>query len=261
MDADIAARRLATYDTEAEEEARWWIEELTGEELQHAEFVKNLKDGVLLCKLANAIKPGTIRKINENTKLAFKLMDNITNFVRACKALGVPEHDVFDTIDLWEEKDVGLVVQTIHALGRTIQVTVPEYNGPILGPKLAQKNERAFTEDQRRAAAAAAALTGITAGSRGMERLGVSKVGSVTFGADHAGIGDSSVLSKFALGSQEYMERSGVDTSRDVMFGIRHAGLGDTTSVSSIMRGSHGIMQRSEVDKSHNITHGADQNR
>jgi hypothetical protein len=42
--------------------------------------------------------------------------------LRACRALGVLEHDLFETVDLFEEKSMNTVVLCIFALGRTIQV-------------------------------------------------------------------------------------------------------------------------------------------
>jgi hypothetical protein len=43
-------------------------------------------------------------------------------YCRACRAIGVSEHDLFETVDLYEEKDLNVVVQCIFALGRTVQV-------------------------------------------------------------------------------------------------------------------------------------------
>ena len=73
-------------------------------------------------------------------------MDNIAAFSAACKKLGVPEHDCFDTIDRFEGKDIVAVVQTIHALGRTVQLTREDL--PKLGPRLATRNKRDFSDEQ-----------------------------------------------------------------------------------------------------------------
>jgi hypothetical protein len=54
-------------------------------------------------------------------------MENISNFLRACRTLGMAEHDLFETVDLFEAKDLGVVVSCIHALGRKVQAI---YNGP-----------------------------------------------------------------------------------------------------------------------------------
>jgi hypothetical protein len=62
-------------------------------------------------------------------------MENISNFLKASRTLGLAEHDLFETVDLFEAKDLGVVVSCIHALGRTVQNTVPTYAGPKLGAK------------------------------------------------------------------------------------------------------------------------------
>lgn len=36
------------------------------------------------------------------------------------KEYGVPDIDVFQTVDLWEKKDIGQVTTTLYALGRTV---------------------------------------------------------------------------------------------------------------------------------------------
>lgn len=39
------------------------------------------------------------------------------------------------TVDLFEGKDIGLVVRCVFALGSAVQLTCPEYTGPSLGAK------------------------------------------------------------------------------------------------------------------------------
>ncbi|CAN0210507.1 unnamed protein product, partial [Scytosiphon promiscuus] len=94
-------------------QAQGWIEDVTGEPFQ-GDFADGLRDGTRLCKLLNAIKPSSIRRVNpykEGQK--FKQMENISNFIRGCRALGVPEYSLFETVDLYEGKDVGLVVKCL----------------------------------------------------------------------------------------------------------------------------------------------------
>lgn len=40
-------------------------------------------------------------------------MENISNFLKACRAVGVAEHSLFETVDLYESKDLGLVVRCL----------------------------------------------------------------------------------------------------------------------------------------------------
>ncbi|KAG8265603.1 Muscle-specific protein 20 [Homalodisca vitripennis] len=60
---------------------------------------------------------------------------------------GVPDVDMFQTVDLFEKKDIGQVTTTLFALGRTTYKH-PEWKGPWLGPKPAEECKRNFTEQQ-----------------------------------------------------------------------------------------------------------------
>ena len=142
-----AASRKA--DPEAESEVIEWMEAVLGRNLNAGAvgLAECLKDGQVLCELCNKIKPDIIRRIN-NSSMPFKRMENISNFLKACRVLGVPEHDLFETVDLYEEKDMGVVVRCIFALGRTIQTTVPGFKGPTLGKKQSSPSPREFSAEQ-----------------------------------------------------------------------------------------------------------------
>lgn len=49
-------------------------------------------------------------------------MENINNFQKAIKEYGVPDQDVFQTVDLWEKKDISQVTNTLFALGRAVSI-------------------------------------------------------------------------------------------------------------------------------------------
>jgi transgelin len=61
----------------------------------------------------------------------------------ACKQLGVPETDLFMTVDLFEAKNMVQVIQTLHSLGRQSQ-RVPGFPGPYIGVKLADSRVSIF---------------------------------------------------------------------------------------------------------------------
>ena len=56
-----------------------WIAAITGEEKPGSYDAKDiqewLKNGVILCKLINALNPGAVSKVNES-KMAFKMVSN-----------------------------------------------------------------------------------------------------------------------------------------------------------------------------------------
>lgn len=99
------------YSLELEQEAQRWIEEVTEEPFE-GPFMEELQDGRRLCLLMNKIKPGAVRRVN-TSKMPFKQMENVSNFIKAVRETGVKEYSLFETVDLFELKDVGLVVKCL----------------------------------------------------------------------------------------------------------------------------------------------------
>lgn len=74
--------------------------------IQFERCVRLLSPSQILCRLINSLYPsGTepIKKITE-TKMAFKQMEKISQFLQAAEEYGVSRGDIFQTVDLWEGK-------------------------------------------------------------------------------------------------------------------------------------------------------------
>ncbi|XP_024086089.1 muscle-specific protein 20-like [Cimex lectularius] len=137
-------------DPEQELEAQQWIEAITGERFPPGvPYELALRDGIILCKLMNNLLPGSVPKINY-TGGDYKFMDNINQFQKACIRYGVPDVDLFQTVDLFEQKNIAHVTMTIFAIGRTAYKH-PEWKGPWLGPRPSEENKREWSEEQLRA--------------------------------------------------------------------------------------------------------------
>ena len=54
-------------------------------------------------------------------KMAFMHMENVSTYLAGCKALGIPDFESFQTVDLFEDKNMKAVVLNIHSLGRMAQ--------------------------------------------------------------------------------------------------------------------------------------------
>ena len=102
LDAELARKQAEKYDPVAEQMAINWIEAVTKETF-HSSFSATLKDGQVLCRLINSIKPNSVRKI-ETSQMPFKQMENISNFLKASRTVGIAEYELFETVDLYEEK-------------------------------------------------------------------------------------------------------------------------------------------------------------
>lgn len=132
LDRDLKAKQEATYDHDLEAAVTGWVEQITGSTRGDRSFAEWLKSGQVLCELANCIRPGIVKKINES-QMPFKQMENITFFMNAARELGVPESSMFGTPDLYEEKNIGSVVKSLNSLGGAVQTSCPDFAGPKLG--------------------------------------------------------------------------------------------------------------------------------
>lgn len=92
---------------------------MTGEKFSKDNFEDSLRDGVLLCKLMNTLRPGFVQKVNVSGG-DYKMLDNISQFQKAAQAYGVAEVDLFNANDLWEQKNIAVVTQTIFAVARAV---------------------------------------------------------------------------------------------------------------------------------------------
>lgn len=61
LDRDITQRLQEKYDPGMADEAKEWIEMCLGERLPNEDLMDTLKDGTILCRLLNVVKPGSTK--------------------------------------------------------------------------------------------------------------------------------------------------------------------------------------------------------
>ncbi|KAI1718688.1 calponin homology (CH) domain-containing protein [Ditylenchus destructor] len=100
-----------------------WISNLTNEPINTSgepeNFTDVLQDGLVLCKLANTLSPGSVKKVNTSS-MAFKKMENISFFLNFA------------------------VLVCLSALARKSQKA---FGKPGLGPKESEGEKRQFSEE------------------------------------------------------------------------------------------------------------------
>lgn len=153
LTAELELKKQEKYDADEETAALGWIEavlnkpglfdDVTGS----YEVQQVLKDGILLCELINTLQPGSVKRVNHQ-KMPFFKMENIGNYLSACESYGVEKADLFQTVDLFEGRNMSAVINGIHALGRKAH---KKFDGPALGPREATRNVRDFSDDQLKA--------------------------------------------------------------------------------------------------------------
>uniref|UniRef100_A0A8R1HJ83 Calponin-homology (CH) domain-containing protein n=1 Tax=Caenorhabditis japonica TaxID=281687 RepID=A0A8R1HJ83_CAEJA len=137
------------YDKNLAGDILQWVQGITGQSFDtngDAEnFVRVFQDGSLLCNLANALKPGSVKKVNTSA-MAFKKMENISFFLKFAEEF-VQKSELFQTVDLYEGQDPNAVLICLASLARKAE----KFGRDGLGPKEAQGDRREWTDEQLKA--------------------------------------------------------------------------------------------------------------
>ncbi|ELV13882.1 Transgelin [Tupaia chinensis] len=158
MSREVQSKIEKKYDEELEERLIEWIIVQCGPDVGRPDrgrlgFQVWLKNGVILSKLVNSLYPDGCKpvKVPENPpSMVFKQMEQVAQFLKAAEDYGVTKTDMFQTVDLFEGKDMSAVQRTLMALG-SLAVTKNDghYRGdPNWFMKKAQEHKREFTESQ-----------------------------------------------------------------------------------------------------------------
>merc|ERR1711902_342424 len=155
-----------------------WIEEVTKSKLEmgvkdQVDFGTALKDGSVLCQLINAISPGSVKKIN-TMKAPFKQRENIEMYLKASTNYGLKEQDLFQVNDLYENKNLYMIVDNLYNLGGMTQKK--GWTGPTLGVKVASENKRNFDQDVLKAGQSVIGLQ--YGGNKGASQAGMTPYGA-----------------------------------------------------------------------------------
>lgn len=135
LSVQVMAKQANKYNPHEGQLLLEWIKELVGGKINtsgdRSNFHNVLKDGQLLCKLANEIEPDAIARIHRPRKLVwagetplttrFGCMENINSFVDWAKKQGVSVAETFQSDDLFEGRDLYSVCMTLYALGRCLE--------------------------------------------------------------------------------------------------------------------------------------------
>jgi hypothetical protein len=122
LQEDLDFLRMAKYDKQLERQVQEWIEDVSGRSLsaQGDGFAGGLSDGVILCYFMLTLAPGSIPQIQESSQ-PFKQMENIKHFLGALREeFNFAENEVFETMDLREEKNLNQVLQALCTLHRKV---------------------------------------------------------------------------------------------------------------------------------------------
>ena len=152
-------RMGAKYDPAVEAEVRGWLQQLLGEDIGEGptNLEKNLRDGITLCNLMKKVIDGTpseslptacakVDLKSSPSELPFKQMENIEKFLKAAHKYGVPNTSLFQTVELYEARNLPMVLATISHVGTEAQRH--NYQGPTIGSKPTEKHRVKFSYEQ-----------------------------------------------------------------------------------------------------------------
>eukprot|EP00727_Mastigamoeba_balamuthi_P007781 m51a1_g3623 putative leucine rich repeat protein (2312) ;mRNA; f:97992-117214 len=115
-----------------EEAVKAWVSAVVGDAQTFGRgVVSALKSGVVLCRVANALWPGSVARV-QTGNVPWMFAENVASFLAAASAsLGVRKEALFAPADLLEERNPGLVVSALHAVALAAARRA-DYKGPAV---------------------------------------------------------------------------------------------------------------------------------
>jgi len=227
---EIADKLDKKYKADDEAELNDWFQALglgrpagPGKE----NFQEFLKDGQVLCNMANRLSPGSIKKVHNPATIkiaamkSMKEQENISFFLKFCKNYGMQETDMFQTVSLYEGSNLSSVQITLFKLGSLAKTK--NFNGPTIGIKVAQENKREFTAEQMKAGQFIPAKTS-------GNNLGANQSGTTPYGLGRQIIDNTA--SEYKADTQTLGLRSGTNAAQHLVshnYGARRE-IADETS-------------------------------
>ncbi|KAI5185815.1 transgelin [Nematocida homosporus] len=137
-------------DKSSEIEILAWLKEVLSLKIdeKREDLMELLTSGVVLCNVINKFMPKTC--LAKESSIVFKRMENIEMFLKAAKSIGVLDSELFQTVDLVypDKRNPKQVAICIYSLSRNLKKKFPGSKYKVIGPKLAEKQTRTFSEEQ-----------------------------------------------------------------------------------------------------------------
>jgi len=116
IDIELKSKIEGKYDHEAESQVIKFIERFTDPKPENVTFQNWLKNGLPLCRMAQAIRQDLIGNFREDAVKPFQMMENVEAFLKWCTGMGLLAKDLFQTVDLYEGKDMTNVLTSLVVL-------------------------------------------------------------------------------------------------------------------------------------------------
>jgi len=111
-----------------QEEVQAWVESVLGEAFEVDHFFASLKDGQVLCRLLNALRPESVPVIRTKETQAMDFLrsyENVVCFIKGCKAFGLADEQIFLWNDVIKAENLRKVVSTLLKLKAKVMETDP----------------------------------------------------------------------------------------------------------------------------------------
>jgi len=155
LSRELQMKNQARFNLHESIEVLDWIQACTGIKFEvepyrmtnEGDVADALRTGVQLCVLAERIMGrGSVQYI-KNPKMPFHMMENISKFLEAIKHYGVPEISCFQTVDLYERKQLYKVIECLRAFAAVAEKRRAPVPVAKFAVKIADEQPRNFSPD------------------------------------------------------------------------------------------------------------------